>query len=116
MIARNMKSGLRHFVAAFALLLGSAAAQAQVAPSDTEFAAYKGLHKAAAAVDIAAIRQAGKNRTQLNARDGYGRTPLMVAAYAKRIDAATALIVAGADLDALDSDRYDVVTDRIGRQ
>jgi ankyrin repeat protein len=110
MIARNMKSGLRHFVAAFALLLGSAAAQAQVAPSDTEFAAYKGLHKAAAAVDIAAIRQAGKNRTQLNARDGYGRTPLMVAAYAKRIDAATALIVAGADLDALDSDRYDVVT------
>ena len=110
MIARDMKSGLRHFVAAFALLLGSAAAQAQVEPSDTEFAAYKGLHKAAAAADIAAIRQAGKNRTQLNARDGYGRTPLMVAAYAKRIDAATALIVAGADLDALDSDRYDVVT------
>ena len=110
MKARNMKGGIRHFVAAFAMLLGSATAQAQVAPSDTEFAAYKGLHKAAAAADIAAIRQAGKNRTQLNARDGYGRTPLMVAAYAKQTDTATALIVAGADLDALDRDLNDVVT------
>ena len=110
MKAPNMKSGLRHLVAASAMLLGSATAQAQVAPSDTEIAAYKYLHKAATVADIAAIRQAGKNRTQLNARDSYGRTPLMVAAYAKRIDAATALIVAGADLDALDRDRYDVVT------
>jgi hypothetical protein len=56
MKARNMKGGIRHFVAAFAMLLGSATAQAQVAPSDTEIAAYKGLQKAAAAADIAAIR------------------------------------------------------------
>ena len=34
----------------------------------------------------------------------------MVAAYKSRIDAATALIAAGADLDALENDRYDVVT------
>ena len=34
----------------------------------------------------------------------------MVAAYAKQTDTATALIVAGADLDALDRDLYDVVT------
>jgi ankyrin repeat protein len=110
MKARNMKGGIRHFVAAFAMLLGSATAQAQVAPSDTEIAAYKGLQKAAAAADIAVIRQAGKNQTQLDARDGYGRTPLMVAAYAKQTDTATALIVAGADLDALDRDLDDVVT------
>ena len=43
MKAPNMKSGLRHLVAASAMLLGSATAQAQVAPSDTEIAAYKGL-------------------------------------------------------------------------
>lgn len=110
MKARNMKGGIRHFVAAFAMLLGSATTQAQVAPSDTEIAVYKGLQKAAVAADIAAIRQAGKNQTQLDARDGYGRTPLMVAAYTKQTDTATALIVAGADLDALDRDLYDVVT------
>ena len=34
----------------------------------------------------------------------------MVAAYAKQTDTATALIVAGADLDVLDRDLYDVVT------
>ena len=34
----------------------------------------------------------------------------MVAASAKQTDTATALIVAGADLDALDRDLYDVVT------
>lgn len=105
-----MTTALGRLIAALVLCAGGMTAQAQVAPTDTEFAAYTGLHKAAAAADIAAIRQAGKDTSRLNARDGYGRTPLMVAAYAKRIDAATALIVAGADLDALDRDRYDVVT------
>ncbi|CAN0567417.1 unnamed protein product, partial [Laminaria digitata] len=59
---------------------------------------------------IAAIRQADRDTTLLNARDSYGRTPLMVAAYARRYDSATALMAAGADVDALDQDRYDVVT------
>lgn len=105
-----MRTALGRLIAALVICVGGAAAQAQVAPTDTEIAAYTGLHKAAASADIATIRQAGKDKARLNARDGYGRTPLMVAAYAKRIDAATALIVAGADLDALDRDRYDVVT------
>lgn len=105
-----MKTALGHLFATLVICVGAATAQAQVAPGDAEIAAYTGLHKAAATADIAAIRRAGKNKTLLNARDGYGRTPLMVAAYAKRLDAATALIVAGADLDALDRDRYDVVT------
>lgn len=105
-----MTTALGRLIAALIFCAGGATAQAQVAPTDTEIAAYTGLHKAAASADIAAIRQAGKDKARLNARDGYGRTPLMVAAYAKRIDAATALIVADADLDALDRDRYDVVT------
>ncbi|MBT5646542.1 MAG: ankyrin repeat domain-containing protein [Rhodospirillaceae bacterium] len=85
-------------------------AQAQVPPGETEYAAYKGLHLAAASGDVAEIRRLAADTKQLNARDSYGRTPLMVAAYKSRIDAATALIAAGADLDALESDRYDVVT------
>ena len=85
-------------------------AQAQVPPGETEYAAYKGLHLAAASGDVAEIRRLAADKKQLNARDSCGRTPLMVAAYKSRIDAATALIAAGADLDALESDRYDVVT------
>lgn len=85
-------------------------AQAQVAPSETEYAGYKGLHAAAATGDIAAIGKLGAVKSRLNGRDGYGRTPLMVAAYAKKYAAAQALIAAGADLDAFENDRYDVVT------
>ena len=85
-------------------------AQAQVPPGETEYAAYKGLHLAATSGDVAEIRRLAADTKQLNARDSYGRTPLMVAAYKSRIDAATALIAAGADLDALENDRYDVVT------
>ncbi|MBT6284019.1 MAG: ankyrin repeat domain-containing protein, partial [Rhodospirillaceae bacterium] len=70
----------------------------------------KGLHLAAASGDVAEIRRLAADKKQLNARDSCGRTPLMVAAYKSRIDAATALIAAGADLDALENDRYDVVT------
>jgi hypothetical protein len=55
MKARNIKVGIRHFVTAFAMLIGSATAQAQAAPSDTEISAYKGLHKAAAAADLDAL-------------------------------------------------------------
>lgn len=105
-----MKTVFGRFLTACVLCAGATAAQTQVAPGAAEIAAYTGLHKAAVTADIAPIRQAGKNKMLLNARDSYGRTPLMVAAYTKRMDAATALIVAGADLDALDRDRYDVVT------
>ena len=85
-------------------------AQAQVAPSATEYAAYTGLHAAAAKGDIAAIARLGANKAKLNDRDAYGRTPLMLAAYAKRHAAAKALIATGADLDAFENDRYDAVT------
>ena len=90
--------------------LFAATALAQVAPSDTEYASYKGLHAAAAKGDIAAIKGLASDKSRLNARDSYGRTPLMVAAYARRYAAAKELIAAGADLDALENDRYDVVT------
>jgi ankyrin repeat protein len=43
-------------------------------------------------------------------RDSYGRTPLHVAAYKKNRDAITALVRAGADINALENYRYDAVT------
>ena len=46
----------------------------------------------------------------MNATDGHGRTPLHVAAYAGRREAMRALVNAGADPNALDQDRYDIVT------
>ena len=40
----------------------------------------------------------------------YERTPLHVAAYAKQHDAMRALVAMGADPNALEKDRYDIVT------
>ena len=87
-----------------------AAANAQVPPTATEHAAYTGLFAAAdagSAADVARLAAAGAD---VNAHDGYGRTPLHVAAYARRHDAMRALAKAGANPNALENDRYDIVT------
>jgi ankyrin repeat protein len=83
---------------------------AQVAPHASEVAAYRGLHAAAANGDVGETLRLAATGTDLDARDGRGRTPLMVAAHRGADDVARALIAAGADLDALDHDRYDVLT------
>ncbi|MBC7609798.1 MAG: ankyrin repeat domain-containing protein [Polaromonas sp.] len=85
-------------------------AQAQVAPSAAEVAAYTGLHAAAQKGDIAKIDRLAAAMADLNARDSNGRTPLHVAAFAGQRDAIKALAKYGADLNLLDKDRYDVVT------
>ena len=46
----------------------------------------------------------------MRARDSYGRTPLHVAAYARQHAAMRALAAGGADPNALENDRYDLVT------
>jgi len=46
----------------------------------------------------------------VNARDDGGRTPLHVATFARQREAIRALVAGGADLGALEGDRYDAVT------
>lgn len=53
----------------------ASAALAQTAPSSPEISAYRGLHAAAARGDAAEVRRLAKGGTNLNARDGHGRTP-----------------------------------------
>ncbi len=85
-------------------------AQAQVAPSASEAAQYKGLHAAAHKGDMTGLSKLIAASADLNARDSHGRTPLHVATFAKRVDAVRALIRAGAQHAVLDADRYDAVT------
>ena len=87
-----------------------AAAFAQVPPTPSERAAYTGLLAAADKGDAAAIAQLAARGADVNARDPHGRTPLHVAAYAGKHDAMRALAKAGANPNALESDRYDMVT------
>lgn len=97
-----------------ALLLATLAlpggALGQIAPSDAEVRAYQGLHAAAAAGNVAELERLLASGADREARDGNGRTPLHVAAYRKKYDAARLLLAKGANANALDRQRYDVVT------
>lgn len=86
------------------------AAQAQTPPSHLEMTAYTGLHAAAAKGDVAAIQKLIASGEKPTTTDSNGRTPLHVAVFARQYDAATTLMKLGADPNALDAQRYDVVT------
>ena len=94
-----------------ALLLAAVPAAAQVPSSAEERAGYRGLLAAAArgdAADIRVLTAGGMSRP--DARDGQGRTALHLAAYGGHHEAMRALVAAGADPNALEHDRYDIVT------
>jgi uncharacterized protein len=93
-----------------AALACAAPAAAQRAPSPQEVAAYAGLFAAAHAGDAASIATQLAAGAPVDARDGHDRTPLHVAAYAGRAEAMRALARGGADPNALERDRYDIVT------
>lgn len=101
---------LHRLTAACFLLIAVLPAHAQLAPTPQEIAAYDGLHAAAAGGDTAAIDRLIAAGADLEARDGNGRTPLMVAAFRQDDAAARALIAAGANPNALDNQSYDVIT------
>jgi uncharacterized protein len=84
--------------------------EAQVPPSVTEIAAYQGLHKAAAAGDVAAVQAALAQGVSLEQRDAMGRTAFHVAAFQKQRDVMAMLAKAGADVNAFENQAYDAVT------
>jgi uncharacterized protein len=92
------------------LLLAAGLAAAQVAPSDSERDRYVGLFAAAARGDAAEIARLAAAGASPDVRDDRGRTPLHVATYGAKHDAMRALVRAGANANALENDRYDIVT------
>jgi ankyrin repeat protein len=90
--------------------MACSSAWAQVPPSTAERQQYKGLFAAADRGDVAGVQTALRAGERVDARDGHQRTPLHVATYAGHHDAMRALVKAGADPNALDKDRYDIVT------
>ena len=85
-------------------------ALAQTAPTAEEIRIYAGLHEAAAKGDVADIEKLVKEGERINIQDARSRTPLHVAVYLKRHDAARLLLKLGANPNALEIDRYDIVT------
>jgi uncharacterized protein len=85
-------------------------ASAQIAPTEAEWRAYRGLHQAAALGDVAEIEKHIASGQDKEAIDSRHRTPLHVAVYLGKHDAARALIRLGADPNKLEADRYDIIT------
>lgn len=85
-------------------------AAAQIAPSADELRAYRGLHAAAAKGDAAEIQRLVKAGAPIEARDAHQRTPLHVAVFMRKPEAARALLKLGADANALEAQQYDIVT------
>ncbi len=83
---------------------------AQVPPTPEESAHYTGLLAAAARGDAAEITKLAVRSANVDIRDGYQRTPLHVAAYGGHHEAMRTLVGAGANPNALEHDRYDIVT------
>src|SRR5262245_20799715 len=103
-----MKTRLPSFTLIAAIL--AAPGVAQVAPSPAELRIYAGLHAAAAKGDVAEIERLVAAGEKLTIQDSRSRTPLHVAAYGGHHAAVRALLKLGADPNALEADRYDVVT------
>jgi ankyrin repeat protein len=93
-----------------ASLLPVGSAQAQVAPSAGEAAAYTGLLAAAQRGDLALLDRLIAQGAALEPRDSHGRTPLHVATFARQHEVIRRLARAGAPLGTLEHDRYDAVT------
>lgn len=95
-------------VAQFVMLIP--ASLAQTPPSIAQINTYQGLHKAAHNGDSVTLRQLVEQGSDLEVRDNSGRTPLHVAVFASHDEAVRVLAKAGAKLNALENDAYDIVT------
>lgn len=91
-------------------MLGQGRGLAQTPPSATEEKLYTGLHAAALAGDGAHLKKLIADGANINERDSYGRTPAHIAAYKSHEHIIKILADAGADMNALENDAYDIVT------
>ena len=89
-------------------LVGSVSAQTP--PSERDLRIYAGLHAAAAKGDVAEIERLIADGERVNIQDSSSRTPLHVAVYRKHHETARALLRLGANPNAFDAQRYDIVT------
>jgi ankyrin repeat protein len=96
--------------AILALASGAPSGHAQMPPDERELRIYAGLHDAAARGDVADIEKLVAEGEKPNLQDARSRTPLHVAAYLRKHDAARALIRLGADPNALDAERFDIIS------
>jgi ankyrin repeat protein len=94
----------------FVVTCWTAGVHSQVAPSAGEMAGYSGLLAAATRGHADVIRALVANGADLDVRDAHDRTPLHVATYGAHHASMRALVAAGADPNALEDDRYDIVT------
>jgi ankyrin repeat protein len=108
--AERLAVHMRALIITVLLLSICPAGFAQTPPSQSERAAYRGLHDAAARGSVEDIRALLVSKPDVNARDAVGRTPLHVAAFGSHYDAVRAFVQVGADINALENDRYDVIT------
>jgi len=107
---KTTKMILRSLLLSTFLFWYAIAAQSQVPPSPAETSAYTGYLEAASRNDEAKIKALAAQGMKPDIRDGHGRTPLHVAAFGGHHAAMRALVEAGADPNALENDRYDIVT------
>ena len=92
------------------IIHSSHVSEAQVSPSSMDELNYSGLFTAASHGDANQIRARVASGEKVDARDSHGRTPLHIAAFGGHQAAMKALVTAGADPNALENDRYDIVT------
>ena len=95
---------------AFIAILFALPGSAQVPPSSSELRICAGLHAAAAKGDVAEIERLVATSEKVTIQDSRSRTPLHVAAYGGHHAAVRALLKLGADPNALEIDRYDIIT------
>ena len=97
--------------AAAAGCIGAAGpALTQTPPTERELRIYAGLHDAAARGDAAEIEKLIAEGEKPNIQDASSRTPLHVAAFLRKHEAARTLLRLGANPNALDAERYDIIT------
>jgi len=83
---------------------------AQTPPNTSEVLKYSGLFEAVVERDPVALKKHISTAKDIDKRDDHGRTALHVAAYTGNHQAMRLLVEAGADANALEHDRYDIVT------